>query len=220
MSTTPRTIRAGSVKKNFASLDNLFKAMDQPSIDGVNTYFVCKAAHEAGLKVALSGLGGNELFGGYSTFQELPRMVGLFGSLSRVPGLGKGFRRVSTPLLKHLTSPKYAGLLEYGGDYAGAYLLRRGLFMPWELPQVLDGDMVSAGWNQLQTLPAFHQTIEGIDNSRLRESALETCWYMRNQLLRDSDWASMAHSLKVRVPLVNIELIRTVTHLVRGGLLP
>lgn len=86
-----------------------------------------------------------------------------------------------------------------------------------ELPQVLDSDLVREGWRELQILHCLGHTIDGIDNTRLKMSALETAWYMRNQLLRDTDWASMAHSLEVRVPLVDIELFHTVTRLVHAG---
>jgi asparagine synthase (glutamine-hydrolysing) len=111
-------------------------------------------------------------------------------------------------LAKRFVSPKYAGLLEYGGSYGGAYLLRRGLFMPWELPDLLGEDVAREGWRELQPLLRLEETIRGIGSDRLKVSALETAWYMRNQLLRDADWAGMAHSLEIRVPLVDVELLR------------
>lgn len=192
----------------------LLDAMDQPSTDGVNSYFVSKAASESGLKVAISGLGGDELFGGYPSFQQIPRIAKTFAPFQSIPSLGKGFCYLSAPILKHFTSPKYAGLLQYGGTYGGAYLLRRGMFMPWELPELLDGDMVCEGWEELQALSRLEETTQGIiNNPHLKVMALETAWYMRNQLLRDADWASMAHSLEIRVPLVDIYLQRTVTSL-------
>ena len=109
--------------------------MDQPTIDGLNTWFVSKAAHELGLKVAISGLGGDELFGGYPSFRDLPLCVGALAIPSRIPGLGDAARGLLTAFghASHIGNPKAAGLLKYGGTYAGAYLLRRGLFMPWEL---------------------------------------------------------------------------------------
>jgi len=200
--------------------DQLLAAMDQPSIDGVNSYFVAKAAHDTGLKVALSGLGGDELFAGYSHFQTIPRMVRRLRPLLVAPGLGRGFRFISAPVIKRFTSPKAAGLLEYGGDYAGAYLLRRGLYMPWELPEVLDCEVVRQGWRDLQLLPALRRSIQGAEGEREKVCLLEIAWYMRNQLLRDTDWASMAHSLEVRVPLVDLKLFRTVTRLVQADLAP
>lgn len=206
-------------RKDFADqYQGLLEAMDQPSIDGVNSYFVAKAAHEAGLKVALSGLGGDELFAGYSHFETIPRMVRRLRPVAAIPGLGRGFRVVTAPMIGKLTSPKFAGLLEYGGDHAGAYLLRRGLYMPWELPQVLDPDLAQQGWQELQTLPALRRTIAGMTGERERVSVLDLTWYMRNQLLRDTDWASMAHSLEVRVPLVDVPLARTVARLSRARL--
>ncbi len=191
-----------------AETDQFCAAMDQPSLDGVNTYFVSLAAKRAGLKVALSGLGGDELFGGYPSFTQIPRTVAALGWLRAGKRVGRAARVLTAPLVKRCTSPKYAGLLEYGGSYGGAYLLRRGLFMPWELPEVLAPELARQGWEDLQSLARLEETVRDILQPRCRVSALESCWYMRNQLLRDADWAGMAHSLEIRVPLVDLALLR------------
>ncbi len=194
----------------LADFDVLVDAMDQPSIDGVNTYFVSKAAARAGLKVALSGLGGDELFGGYPSFVQIPRTVATVQRLGVPEPLSTAVRKVSAPLLGRITSPKYAGVLEYGRTYGAAYLLRRALFMPWELPEVLPRETVEEGWGELRPVERLDENVAGVDDAHWRVSALETSWYMRNQLLRDADWAGMAHSLEIRVPLVDLELFRSV----------
>jgi asparagine synthase (glutamine-hydrolysing) len=200
-----------------AERDHLFEAMDRPTIDGVNTFFVSLAAKQADLKVVLSGLGGDELFASYPSFQDIPSMVRLLRPLRPLlPTFGREIRFISAPILKRLTSPKYAGMFEYGGTYSGAYLLRRGLFMPWELPELLDPEMVRDGWRELQTLLQLDETLDGIRNPRLKVSALEMNWYMRHQLLRDSDWAGMGHSVEIRVPFVDVDLLRAIGPLLAG----
>jgi asparagine synthase (glutamine-hydrolysing) len=196
--------------------ERLFDAMDQPTIDGANSYFVSLAAKRTGLKVALSGLGGDEMFGGYSSFREIPKAAGLLHALGPMSVLGRGFRFFSAPLLKHFTSPKYAGLFEYGATFGGSYLLRRGFFMPWELPEVLDPDLAAEGWQRLQPLLQLERTITGINSPRAKVTALELCWYMRHQLLRDSDWASMAHSIELRVPFVDLPFLRRAAPRIAG----
>jgi asparagine synthase (glutamine-hydrolysing) len=203
------------------ALEPLLEAMDQPSVDGVNTYFVARAAREAGWKVALSGLGGDEFFAGYPSFRDLPRAVRALRPFAAVPWLGRAVRSGASFLLRTAgLSPKWAGVLEYGGDWTGAYLLRRALSMPWELPERLDPEFVREGLERLETLPALRRSVEGLASDRLRVTALEAGWYMRSQLLRDTDWASMAHGLEVRVPLVDVEVVRTVAQLCHAGFPP
>lgn len=195
-----------------ADLPRIIAAMDQPSIDGINTWFVSKAARELGLKVAISGLGGDELFGGYPSFRDVPRWVRAFGIPSRVPWLGRGVRKLGAAVAGRLgLNPKAAGLLEYGGSYAGAYLLRRGLFMPWELGSVLDAGTIRDGLARLRPLRLIAAELQPDPKDKFaRVATLESTLYMRNQLMRDTDWASMAHSLEVRVPLVDSVLLARV----------
>jgi asparagine synthase (glutamine-hydrolysing) len=167
--------------------------------------------------VAVSGVGGDELFGGYPDFERVPRLVNLFSIPSQVPGLGSALRRASAPVLKAYTSTKYAGLVEYGGDYGGAYMICRSLFMPWELSAILDRDVVREGLATLATQSALRESLPHVPSARLKVSALTSAWYMRNQLLRDSDWASMCHSIELRTPLVDVPLWETVVRLVLAG---
>jgi asparagine synthase (glutamine-hydrolysing) len=191
-----------------AERERLLSAMDQPTIDGTNVYFVSRAAKSAGLKAALSGLGGDEVFAGYPSFRQLPRMVGLISKVPAARAVGRALRVVGSPLIRHLASPKYAGVLELGGDWSGAYLLRRGLFMPWELAGRMDADYLRQGLRELDTDAVLSRAVSGVRSGNGRVSALELSFYMRNQLLRDADWAGMAHSIEIRVPFVDAAFFR------------
>jgi len=191
-----------------ADLPLFMEAMDQPSIDGVNTWFVSKATREAGLKVALSGLGGDEILAGYPSFTDIPRWVGLLGPTRILPGLGWGLRHLGAALKLAHRSPKLLGIAEYGGTYPGAYLLRRGLLLPFELKTALDPDLIKVGLRRLNLLPRLSANLQPDPGSPVgRICALESSQYMRNQLLRDSDWSSMAHSVELRTPLVDSKLL-------------
>jgi asparagine synthase (glutamine-hydrolysing) len=205
------TIRDLSLADFRAELPRIFAAMDQPTVDGLNSYFISKAAAELGLKVAMSGTGGDELFGGYTSFRDIPRWMPVTSLLARVPGLGDGVHRLNAALAKRSrhVSPKMGEIVRYGRSYAGAYLVKRGRFLASELPSVLGEEIARDGLARLDMLGVIERTVTpDPGNAYARVAALESSLYLRNQLLRDMDWASMAHSLEVRVPLVDAHLLR------------
>jgi asparagine synthase (glutamine-hydrolysing) len=184
-------------------------AMDQPSVDGINTYIVSKVAHDEGLKVVLSGLGGDELFGSYPSFRDVPRWMRWCRVGRRVPGLAAAWPSVSARLRP--SQPKLTGMLRYGKGLHGAYYLRRGLFLPEELPGILGRELAAAGLEAYDPVASIETNARAWTDSRGATPpdawetvhALESTQYLRNQLLRDADWASMAHSLEIRVPFVD-----------------
>jgi asparagine synthase (glutamine-hydrolysing) len=188
-------------------LPAIFDAMDLPTIDGINTWFVAKAAREAGIKVALSGLGADECFGGYPSFVDVPRSVQWVRPFAWLPGLGTLARHgLSSAFAKGFgLHPKMAGLLEYGGSWAGAYMLRRSVYMPWELEDLLDPSLLREGLRRLAPLSGIAAELQAGRplGAFDKVATLETALYMRNQLLRDADWAGMAHGVEIRVPYVD-----------------
>lgn len=194
-----------------ADLPLIFAAMDQPSVDGINVWFASKAAREVGLKVVLCGAGGDEILAGYASFVTIPRTVRLAGPLAAVPGLGQGARRIVRGLKLALDNPKLAGALEFGRSYPAAYLLRRGMHLPFELSDILAPDLIREGLAHLDPLARIAASLQPEPANPLSKvAALESANYLRAQLLRDADWAGMAHNIEVRTPLVDYTLLRAV----------
>ena len=194
------------------SQEQISQDMDQPSIDGVNTWFVSRAAHRAGLKVAMSGLGGDELMCGYSTFTTVPKMVRYWRGINALPFAGR-LAGWAAPLASRLTgNRKLAEIPAYAGDMASAYTLFRAFHSPGQLARMDANHLLQQGLAELDTSGRLSHLIANPQLDPAQQiSLLESVQYMGNQLLVDTDWASMAHSLEVRVPLVDTELFRAVS---------
>jgi asparagine synthase (glutamine-hydrolysing) len=184
-------------------------AMDQPTIDGINTYLISAKTRAAGVKVALTGLGADEMFAGYSNFRWVPRMEILSKRFGRLPSLARRSLAASMALLAG-NGDRGRKLAELAADNDGAihpYFLVRTLFGTAERKALFS----AANWqSSRQLLDAMMQ--ESVSESQPldpinRVSYLESHWYMRNTLLRDSDFMSMAHGLELRVPFLNRTLV-------------
>lgn len=183
----------------FDMLPSAIGAEDQPTMDGVNTFVVSKAVREAGITVALSGLGGDELFGGYPTFRRALRLQ----SLMRLPGaVRRGAAAVAGRLFNTAVNQKKLWqLVASEGTAAATCAVSRQLF-----PSVEADNLLCEGAGFIPVQPSLGEYEE--DDIVNAVSLCELRGYMTNTLLRDTDCMSMAHSLEVRVPFVDVEVVR------------
>ena len=195
-------------------LPSSLRAMDQPTMDGVNTYFVSQKTREAGVKVALSGLGGDEMFAGYSSFRTVPQMERFANRLTRLPAafrqsLGAAYSWFAPA---NDRNRKIASLMRDNGRLIHPYFLSRMLFTPAQTDGLFRGPTENAFAKLKAPLQETLSRTRGFDPVN-RVSYLETRCYMLNTLLRDSDFMSMAHGLEVRVPLIDHRLAEQVAAL-------
>ncbi len=177
----------------------IVSAMDMPTTDGINSWFISKYANENGLKAVLSGVGADELFGGYPSFSRIKYL----GYIKRIP-----FQLLR--LARHIGSSGYKRLSYLGYNHIVAdYLTLRGLFSINEIA-MLTGTTEQHVANIL--FADDPQPYQGADDA-LKASWLETNIYMQNQLLHDTDTMSMSHGLEVRVPFLDEELTAAVAHI-------
>ena len=186
------------------ALPDALKALDQPTIDGLNTYFVSRQTRAAGIKIALSGLGGDEMFAGYSSFRTVPRMEGFYRYWQHTPGLLQQPLSDAYAWLAPDTDQcrKLAALTRANSRVLHPYYLARMLFTPEQNDALLaDRDSTAMARSQI-SLQENLTRARDLDPVN-RVSYLESRCYMLNTLLRDSDVMSMAHGLEVRVPFVD-----------------
>ncbi len=185
----------------LSSLPQALAAMDQPSVDGINTWFVSRATREAGVTVALSGLGGDELFGGYRNFRLAPRIEQADRLL---PGWSRRLAAAALAALPGERAGKVSAWLGGAGGFAHPAQFIRTVFPPRQvarllLPEWLGRIEFDVFRGEMDALGA---QLAGQDPVN-RVTCIELALYLRNTLLRDTDCMSMAHSLEVRVPLLD-----------------
>ena len=192
----------------FGALPRVFAAMDQPSVDGVNTWCVSRAAREAGLPVVLSGVGADEIFWGYRHVRWAAALAGVCRLMAALPpSVCRGLARLASTGARTLRPGLDRALYLETPTAASAYLLVRGLFPPAEVRALL-------GLAPDESGPApDERSDDGPGGLREALAELDMRRYLGDQLLRDGDVMSMAHSVEMRVPYLDHRLVERVLSL-------
>lgn len=175
------------------SIDEFIGSFDQPSVDGLNTFLVSKAARDSGLTTVLSGVGGDEIFYGYPSFKNAKKL----NFLSKFP-------YALIKLLQENTKYKKLELLQLPNDFS-SYLPTRGMFTPTEVSKILNIEVDVIYKLIIKLFEKYNSSSINMIDDKI--SFFELNMYMKNQLLRDTDIFGMANSLEIRVPFLDKDLV-------------
>ena len=192
-----------------ADLPQILARLDQPTFDAVNSYYVSAAVAKTGIKAVLSGAGGDELFGGYPSFERLPAALRW---KRRLQPLVPAMTPIGSAVLPERLTSRWQHFMSGNGRMDAAYRTQRGLFMPAEIER-LAGPALRDRWTPAAERLADAESLlfDGAASTLEGDVArLETRVYLGSQLLRDLDVMSMAHGLEVRVPFVDHLLLDTI----------
>jgi asparagine synthase (glutamine-hydrolysing) len=207
----------------IAQLEPALNSLDQPTFDGLNSYYMSRAVREAGFKVALVGTGGDELFGGYTSFHDLPALMRWSARASWIPAevrvaLAKLVSAVLQPsrgaIPQQSRWAKLPEMVRRADDLLSLYQLAYALFLPDFQQQVLGEAMRDALVDGLPAAMRLRLLLETRSRSPLSAiSVMEQRLFLGERLLRDNDAASMAASIELRLPLVDQVLFENVDRL-------
>jgi asparagine synthase (glutamine-hydrolysing) len=188
----------------------LLRHLDQPTIDGVNSFYVSRAVAQTGIKAVLSGAGGDELFAGYPSFRRIPAAMRVKrGAGPWWPTLSAA-GRFAVPDRLRIRWDHFAAT---NGSLIEAYRVQRGFFMPAEIDEIAGPALqaaLPAARAQLDAAERASMLPAGAETPTAAIARLESRLYLRSQLLRDIDAMGMAHGLEVRTPFVDHRLLETV----------
>jgi len=190
-----------SKQEFIESWSDIYESLDQPSTDAINTYFICKYAKKNGLKVVLSGLGADEIFGGYPSSNRSIK----YNQYKRLAI----FNKFLPAYLSNSYPNKKFDFLDKKINFS-EYLLYRGLFTPKDVAKILNINTKEV-WTEIRKLN-YQEDVTKL-TAQNRATYFETAIYMQNQLLKDSDSQSMWHSVELRVPFLDKDLMDFVNNL-------